>query len=74
MKYKMVNYHTKLRNIGCSELNVNSFERKQSDPRTSSDQVKPGKAEVNYYPDYPTGQTKDSLEDERLALLSKVNH
>lgn len=73
LKYKMANYRTKLRNIGCSELNVNSFKRKQGDPRTSPNQVKKARsAEVNYCPDYPTGQSQESLEEERLALLSEV--
>ncbi|XP_066504331.1 sterile alpha motif domain-containing protein 3-like [Hoplias malabaricus] len=71
LKYKMANYRTKLRNIGCSELNVNSLKR--SGQRTSPNQVKKARrAEVNYYPDYPAGQTKESLEQERLSLLSEV--
>ncbi|KAI4801088.1 hypothetical protein KUCAC02_000014 [Chaenocephalus aceratus] len=70
----MGNYRTKLRNIGCSELTVNSLKRQQDDQRTSRNQVKkPKRAEVNYYPDYPTGQTKQSLEEERLALLSEAH-
>lgn len=73
LKYKMANYRTKLWNVGCEELNVNSFKRKQGDPRTSPNQVKkPRRAQVNYCPNYPTGQSKESLEDERLALLSEV--
>lgn len=73
MKYKMANYRTKLRNIGCAELNVNSLKHKQGDRHTSMNQVKkPRRAEVNYCPNYPTGQSKESLEDERLALLSEV--
>ncbi|MEQ2314672.1 hypothetical protein AMECASPLE_014601, partial [Ameca splendens] len=73
LKYKMANYRTKLRNLGCSELNVNSFKRGPSDPRTAPNQVKkPRRAEVNYCPDFPTGQTKESLEEERLALLADV--
>ncbi|KAK0140601.1 hypothetical protein N1851_022415 [Merluccius polli] len=73
LKYKMANYQTKLRNIGCAELDVNSLKRKEGDPRTSSNQVKkPRRAEVNYYPDYPTGLSKEKLEEERVALLSEV--
>ncbi|XP_013856402.1 uncharacterized protein LOC106512290 [Austrofundulus limnaeus] len=69
----MANYRTKLRNLGCSELNVNSFKRGLSEPRTAPNQVKkPKRAEVNYCPDFPTGQTKESLEQERLALLTDV--
>ncbi|XP_049333213.1 sterile alpha motif domain-containing protein 3-like isoform X2 [Astyanax mexicanus] len=73
LKYKMANFRTKLRNIGCSELNVNSLKRKQSGQHTSPNQVKkPRRAEVNYCPDFPVGHTKESLEQERLSLLSEV--
>ncbi|XP_077072666.1 uncharacterized protein LOC143746383 [Siphateles boraxobius] len=71
LKYKMANYRTKLRNIGCSELNINSHKRKGS--MGSPNQVKkPRKAEVNYCPDYPYGETKDTLEKQRMTLLSEV--
>lgn len=73
LKYKMANYRTKMRNIGCAELNVNSLKRKQDDQRTSANQVKKARrAEVNYCPDYPTGQSQETLEEERLSLLSEV--
>uniref|UniRef100_A0A9J7X5X1 Sterile alpha motif domain-containing 3-like n=1 Tax=Cyprinus carpio carpio TaxID=630221 RepID=A0A9J7X5X1_CYPCA len=71
LKYKMANYRTKLRNIGCSELNINSHKRKGS--MGSPNQVKkPRKAEVNYCPDYPLGETKDTLGKQRITLLSEV--
>ncbi|KAM9468204.1 uncharacterized protein Hap1MRO34_014871 [Clarias gariepinus] len=67
----MANYRTKLRNIGCSELNINSHKRKGS--IGSPNQVKkPRKAEVNYCPDYPMGVTKETLENQRITLLSEV--
>ncbi|XP_072564525.1 uncharacterized protein [Paramormyrops kingsleyae] len=67
----MANYRTKLRNIGCSELNINSHKRKGS--TGSPNQVKkPRKAEVNYCPDYPVGETKETLENQRITLLSEV--
>ena len=73
LKYKMANFRTKLRNIGCSELNVNSLKHKQSGQHTSPNQVKkPRRAEVNFCPDFPVGHTKESLEQERLLLLSEV--
>ncbi|KAB5542335.1 hypothetical protein PHYPO_G00090480 [Pangasianodon hypophthalmus] len=71
LKYKTENYRTKLMNIGCSELNIISHKRKGS--MGSHNQVKrPRKAEVNYYPDYPLGETKDTLEKQRIALLSEM--
>ncbi|KAL7842560.1 hypothetical protein SRHO_G00242490 [Serrasalmus rhombeus] len=69
----MANFRTKLQNIGCSELSVNSLERTQSGQRPSPNQVKkPRRAEVNYCPAYPVGHIKESLEQERLSLLSEV--
>lgn len=73
LKYKMGNYRTRLRNMGCSELSINSLKRRPGDKPTSPNQVKkPRRAEVNFCPDYPAGENKESLEKERLALLSEV--
>ncbi|KAL4008928.1 hypothetical protein ACER0C_002780 [Sarotherodon galilaeus] len=60
LKYKMANVRTKLRGLGCAEVLVNSLKNK------------PRRAEVNYCPQYPKGETTDSLEKERIALLSEV--
>ncbi|KAL3989163.1 hypothetical protein ACER0C_013481 [Sarotherodon galilaeus] len=61
LKYKMANVRTKLRGLGCAEVLVNSLKNKAQD-----------KTEVNYCPQYPKGETTDSLEKERIALLSEV--
>lgn len=69
-KYKMANCHTSLRHA-TSELIINSLKRRQGDSRKSPNQVKkPRRAEVNYLPDFPAGENQESLEKERLALLS----
>ncbi|KAM9451464.1 uncharacterized protein Hap1MRO34_021776 isoform 1-T1 [Clarias gariepinus] len=73
LKYKMGNYRSKLRGLGCPELDVNSLKRKQAHERTPSKNVKkPRKAEVNYLPPFPPGETEESLETERLQLLDEV--
>lgn len=73
LKYKMANYRTKLRNLGCPELSINSLKHKPADRcQPAYDVKKPRKAEVNFCPPYPAGETQDSLEGERLALLSEV--
>lgn len=73
LKYKMANYRTRLRNIGCQELTINSVKEKRSGMGPGPNQVKkPRKAEVNFCPDYPPGETKESLEEERKALLLEV--
>ncbi|KAL3973686.1 NF-kappa-B inhibitor-like protein 2 [Sarotherodon galilaeus] len=73
LKYKMANYRTKLRNLGCPELSINSLKHKPTDQCHPAYAVKkPRKAEVNFCPPYPAGETQDSLESERLALLTEV--
>ncbi|CAL8258678.1 unnamed protein product [Arctogadus glacialis] len=70
LKYKMANYRSSLRNI-TSELSINSMKRRGG--HTSPNQVKkPRKAEVNFLPDYPVGENQETLENERLELLSEV--
>lgn len=73
LKYKMANYRTKLRNLGCPELSINSLKHKPADRcQPAYDVKKPRKAEVHFCPPYPAGETQDTLEGERLALLSEV--
>lgn len=73
LKYKMANYRTKLRNLGCPELSINSLKHKPADRYQPAYNVKkPRKAEINFCPPYPAGETQDSMEAERLALLSEV--
>lgn len=73
LKYKMANYRTRLRNIGCPELSINATKEKRGAMGQSPNQVKkPKKAEVNFCPDYPAGESKESLEKEREALILEV--
>ena len=72
LKFKMGNYRTKLRNAGCSELTVNSLKREAGNDKPAKNIKKPRKAEVNYLPDYPSGETAASLEAIRLALIDDM--
>uniref|UniRef100_A0A8C1PIQ2 Uncharacterized protein n=1 Tax=Cyprinus carpio TaxID=7962 RepID=A0A8C1PIQ2_CYPCA len=73
LKYKMANYRTKLRNLGCPEMSINSLKNKPADKCQPAHNIKkPRKAEVNFCPPYPAGETLDSLEGERVSLLSEV--
>lgn len=75
LKYKMANYRTKLRSLGVPEMSINSMKGKSTTHKGSHNQVKkPRKAEVNYCPSYPAGETKESLEEERKALLLEVHN
>ncbi|XP_055040333.2 uncharacterized protein [Misgurnus anguillicaudatus] len=73
LKYKLGNYRAKLRNIGCAEVIVNSLKHKPDGISSPAYQVKkPRKAEVNYCPSLPQGETPESLEAVRLTLLSEI--
>nr|XP_024659897.1 sterile alpha motif domain-containing protein 3-like [Maylandia zebra] len=73
LKYKMGNYRTKLRGLGCPELDVNSLRKKRLHEKAPAKNVKkPKKSEVNYLPPHPQGETEESLEYGRVELLSEV--
>uniref|UniRef100_A0A7N6FKA3 PB1 domain-containing protein n=3 Tax=Anabas testudineus TaxID=64144 RepID=A0A7N6FKA3_ANATE len=71
LKYKLGNYRSK--QVGCPEVTVNSLKHKADDRRSPAYGIKkPKKAEVNYCPPYPTGESAESLEQIRVKLLSEV--
>uniref|UniRef100_A0AAZ1XG73 PB1 domain-containing protein n=2 Tax=Oreochromis aureus TaxID=47969 RepID=A0AAZ1XG73_OREAU len=73
LKYKMNNFRSKLRGLGCPEVEVNSLKRKMTcDQYPAKNVKKPKKAEVNYLPPHVQGETSESLEKERIKLLSEV--
>ncbi|XP_014824078.1 PREDICTED: uncharacterized protein LOC106904307 isoform X2 [Poecilia mexicana] len=70
LKYKLSNYRTHLRKLGCPEVTVNSLKNKPAGRCSSAFGVKKAKrAEVNFCPPYPTEETQESLEAMRNALL-----
>ncbi|XP_013886534.1 uncharacterized protein LOC106534417 [Austrofundulus limnaeus] len=73
LKYKLANYRTKLRQLGCPEVTVNALKHKPESKCSPAYGVKkPKKAEVNYCPNYPAGETAETLEELRVMLLSEV--
>lgn len=73
LKYKMNNFRSKLRGLGCPEVEVNSLKRKTTHDQYPAKNVKkPKKAEVNYLPPHAPGESSESLEKERVELLSEV--
>jgi len=73
LKYKLANYRTKLRQLGYPEVTVNALTHKpESKCSPAYDLKKPEKAEVNYCPTYSAGETAETLEEIRVALLSEV--
>ncbi|KAM7405402.1 hypothetical protein PAMP_012667 [Pampus punctatissimus] len=73
LKTKIVNFRTKLSKIGLAEVTVNSLKNKRKGQEKAAANIKkPKKAEVNFFPSFPPGETTESLEEERVALLTEV--
>ncbi|KAE8278095.1 hypothetical protein D5F01_LYC23836 [Larimichthys crocea] len=71
LKYKCGNYRTKRKALESPELLVNSLSHKSEDERKAAKNVKkPKRAEVNYLPSHPHGETDDMLENLRLHLIA----
>ncbi|KAM9468193.1 uncharacterized protein Hap1MRO34_014856 isoform 2-T3 [Clarias gariepinus] len=73
IKIKMMNFRTKLGRAGHPEVTVNSLKHKQKGQgKPAANIKKPRKAEVNFCPNHPRGETPNSLEAERAAILTEV--
>lgn len=73
LKYEMANLRTRLRGLGCAEVMINSLKKKNQDKSMAALNVKkPKRAEVNYCPEHPKGETTESLENLRMELLSEA--
>ncbi|XP_032362781.1 uncharacterized protein LOC116674409 [Etheostoma spectabile] len=71
LKYKCGNYRTKRKALGSPELLINTLRNKSNDERKAAKNVKkPKRAEVNYLPSHPHGETDDTLENLRLDLIA----
>ncbi|KAL6460861.1 hypothetical protein MHYP_G00308270 [Metynnis hypsauchen] len=73
LKYKLSNYRTHLRKVGCPEVCVNSLKHKPAEKCSPAFDVKrPKRGEVDYCPSFPLGESEQSLEKMRVELLSDV--
>lgn len=75
LKFKMGNFRTKLARSGCAELSVNTGKRSQTNPENEhphSNIKKARRAEVNYLPDFPRGETQASLEQMRQEIVQEM--
>ncbi|XP_050950020.1 uncharacterized protein LOC127153084 [Labeo rohita] len=73
LKYKMADYRRRLSKFGFPEVACNTLQKKNPEDRKPAKNVKkPRKAEVNYLPPYPAGENQDSLDQERVQLLTEV--
>ncbi|XP_052473605.1 uncharacterized protein LOC128030159 [Carassius gibelio] len=73
LKYKLSNYRTHLRKLGCPEVTVNSLKHKPDGKKSPAYNVKkPKRGEVHYCPSYSPGENDHTLEIARVELLSDV--
>ncbi|KAJ4937907.1 hypothetical protein JOQ06_002536 [Pogonophryne albipinna] len=69
----MMNFRTKLSRAGHPEVAINSLKNKRSGQQTPAANIKkPRKGDVHFCPNIPSGETRDGLEVERVALLTEV--
>ncbi|KAL6459427.1 hypothetical protein MHYP_G00329120 [Metynnis hypsauchen] len=73
LKIKMMNFRSKLSRAGHPEVAVNSLKNKRTGQEKPAANIKkPRKAEVNFCPNIPRGETRENMEAERVALLTEV--
>lgn len=73
LKTKVANFCTKLCKIGQPEVSINSLKNnRKGQEKAAANIKKTRKAEVNFLPYFPDSETRESLEDERIALLTEV--
>lgn len=75
IKYKMHNYRAKLksRKYAYPEIEVNALKGKHPADKVPAKSVKkPKRAEVNYLPPHPVGESQETLDQERVELLNEV--
>ncbi|XP_074546285.1 uncharacterized protein LOC141810709 [Halichoeres trimaculatus] len=75
IKSKMGNYRTKLRcrQVVCPELQVNLKKQRLNENGSYKGIKRPKKAEVNYLPPLPFGDTEATLEKERVDMLQEID-
>ncbi|KAL1249299.1 hypothetical protein QQF64_020304 [Cirrhinus molitorella] len=73
LKFKLANYRSKLRRLGCPEVTVNALKYKPEGKHSPAYGIKnPKKAEVNYCPAFPAGEIAESQEKMRVELLAEL--
>lgn len=75
LKFKMGNYRTTLARSGCLEVSVNTGKRSRNNPEKEAPHAnikRARRAEVNYLPNLPSGQSEASLEEMRQEMKQEV--
>lgn len=77
ISFKMGNFRSKLRKLGCDEVNMNggkrSKVRRPDAPPPAANIKKARKGELNFQPNLPSSETTDSLEYYREQMAVEMN-
>uniref|UniRef100_A0A3B4YGN7 Uncharacterized protein n=1 Tax=Seriola lalandi dorsalis TaxID=1841481 RepID=A0A3B4YGN7_SERLL len=74
LRFKMGNYRTKLSRAGIKDVAVNAGKRNRTNPDAAASRAnikRPREGEANFLPNYPHGETKDTLETKRLEMVEQ---
>lgn len=74
LRFKMGNYRTKLSRAGIKDVAVNAGKRSSSNPEGTPSRAnikRPRRGEINFLPNYPRGESKDTLETQRLDMVEE---
>lgn len=74
LSFKMGNYRNKLSRAGIKDVAVNAGKRSRTNPEgaaSRSNIKRPRRGEINFLPNYPHGQSKDTLESMRLEIVEQ---
>lgn len=74
LSFKMGNYRHKLSQAGIKDVAINAGKRSRTNPEgapSRSSIKRPRRGEVNFLPNYPHGENKDTLESKRLEMVEQ---
>ncbi|CAL9694944.1 unnamed protein product [Knipowitschia caucasica] len=74
LSYKMGNYRTKLSRAGIKDVSINAGKRSRRRPEAEPSRAnikRPRRGEINFLPNYPSGENKTSLEAHRLEIIGE---
>ncbi|KAI3373747.1 hypothetical protein L3Q82_022343, partial [Scortum barcoo] len=74
LRFKMGNYRTKLSRAGIKHVAVNAGKYNRANPEGAASRAKiktPRRGEINFLPNYPLGETKDTMEILRLEMVEQ---
>ncbi|KAA8579190.1 hypothetical protein FQN60_018763, partial [Etheostoma spectabile] len=72
--FKIGNYRTKLRRAGIKDVAVNPGKRSRTYPEGAASRAnikRHRRGEINFLPNYPQGETKDTLDNQRLEMVEQ---